>query len=83
MYPYQLLRPYVSNGDAVDPQSFILVGGQDEEFEIESITDYGPKKIAQKWQTQKGLNCFTGSSGMDNLMACRLVSHTPMQVHCC
>ena len=38
-----LLKPYRDNGEAVDPQSFTLVGGKDNEFEVESITDYGPK----------------------------------------
>ena len=43
VFHVSLLKPYLSNGEAVSPQSFTLVGGKDNEFEVESITDYGPK----------------------------------------
>ena len=43
MFSTSVLKPYMSNGEAVDPQSFTLVGGKDNEFEVESIAEYGPK----------------------------------------
>lgn len=43
VFHVSLLKPYVSNGEAVDPQSFTLTGGADNEFEVESIYDYLPK----------------------------------------
>lgn len=43
VFHVSLLKPYISNGEAVDPQSFTLVGGKDNEYEVESIADYSPK----------------------------------------
>ena len=43
VFHVSLLKPYLSNGEAVDPQSFTLVGGQDNEFEVERIVDFSPK----------------------------------------
>ena len=47
------LKQYVSNGDAVDPQSFTLIGGKDNEYEVESITDYGPKTAHRSGKLRK------------------------------
>lgn len=38
-----LLRPFKHNGEAVEPMSFTLVGGADEEWQVEHVTDFNPK----------------------------------------
>ena len=53
VFHVSLLKPYVSNGEPVDPQSFTLVGGKDEVFEVESITDYGPKSLHKTGKPRK------------------------------
>ena len=48
-----LLKRYVSNGEPVDPQSFTLIGGQENEFEVESIADYTPKNAHKSGKLRK------------------------------
>ena len=43
VFHVSLLKPFVSNGEVVDPISFTLRGGQPVELEVESIYDFGPK----------------------------------------
>ena len=43
VFHVSLLKPYIDNGEAASPQSFTLVGGKDNEHEVESILDYEPK----------------------------------------
>ena len=43
VFHVSLLKPYIDNGEAADPQSFTFVGGKDNEFEVESILDFEPK----------------------------------------
>ena len=58
VFHVSLLKPYLSNGEAVDPQSFTLVGGQDNEFEVESILDYGPKTVHKDGKLRKVSELF-------------------------
>lgn len=44
---------HCSNGEAVDPQSFTLVGGQDNQFEVETIVDYSPKNAHKDGKLRK------------------------------
>ena len=53
VFHVSLLKPYISNGEAQDPQSFTLVGGQNDEFEIESISDYFPKTLHKDGKPRK------------------------------
>ena len=53
-----LLKPDLTNGEAVDPQSFTLIGGQDDEFEVGSILDYGPKTAHANGQLRKVKELF-------------------------
>ena len=48
-----LLKRYQSNGEAVAPQSFTLVGGQDDQFEVERIMDYTPKTAHKDGKLRK------------------------------
>ena len=43
----------MSNGEAVDPQSFTLIGGRENEFEVESIVDYTPKNAHKSGKLRK------------------------------
>ena len=43
VFHVSLLKPFLDNGEPVDPQSFTLTGGRDNEFEVENIYDYTPK----------------------------------------
>ena len=43
VFHVSLLRPYISNGEAIEPMSFTLVGGKDSEYEVEAVLDYEPK----------------------------------------
>ena len=58
VFHVSLLMPYISNGEAVDPQSFTLVGGKDDEFEVESIVDYAPKTLHQNGKARKVSELF-------------------------
>ena len=53
VFHVSLLKPFISNGEAVDPQSFTLVGGKDDEYEVESIVDYTPKTPHQNGSPRK------------------------------
>ena len=48
-----LLKPYLSNGEAVAPQSFTLIGGKDNQFEVERIVDYTPKTAHKTGRLRK------------------------------
>ena len=48
-----LLKPYLSNGEAVAPQSFTLIGGRDNLFEVESIVDFSPKTVHKNGKPRK------------------------------
>ena len=48
-----LLKQYLSNGEAVSPQSFTLIGGQDNQFEVERIVDYSPKNAHKDGKLRK------------------------------
>ena len=43
----------MSKGEAVDPQSFTLVEGRENEFEVESIVDYTPKNAHESGKLRK------------------------------
>ena len=47
------LKPFVSNGETVDPISFTLRGGKDNEFEVERISNFGPKTKTKRGQARK------------------------------
>ena len=53
VFHVSLLKPYLDNGEAVDPQSFTLVGGKEQEFELESIYNYGPKTTHKNGKPRK------------------------------
>lgn len=53
MFHVSLLKAYLSNGEAVDPQSFTLVGGRENEFEVESIVDFTPKTAHKNGKLRK------------------------------
>ena len=53
VFHVSLLKQYRSNGEAVDPQSFTLVGGQDNQFEVESIVDFSPKTAHKDGKLRK------------------------------
>ena len=53
VFHVSLLKPYLTNGEAVDPQSCTLVGSKDNEFEVESITDYSPKTLRKNGKPRK------------------------------
>ena len=53
VFHVSLLKQYRSNGEAVDPQSFTLVGGQDNQFEVEHIVDYTPKNAHKDGKLRK------------------------------
>lgn len=53
VFHVSLLRPYVSNGEAVDPLPFTLVGGQENEWELESILDFRPKTLKKSGVPRK------------------------------
>ena len=53
VFHVSLLKPYHSNGEAVDPISFTLQGGKDNEFEVERLYDFGPKTKTRKGQARK------------------------------
>ena len=58
VFHVSLLKPYISNGEPVDPQSFTLVGGKDNEFEVETIVDYAPKTLHQNGKSRKVSELF-------------------------
>ena len=58
VFHVSLLKPYISNGEPVDPQSFTLVGGKDDEFEVESIVDYAPKTLHKNGKPRKVSELF-------------------------
>ena len=43
VFHVSLLKPFVSNGEEVDPISFTIQGGKPLEFEVERIYDFHPK----------------------------------------
>ena len=53
VFHVSLLKQYLSNGEAVDPQSFTLIGGKDNEFEVERIVDYSPKTAHKNGKLRK------------------------------
>ena len=53
VFHVSLLKPYFSNGEAVDPQSFTLIGGRDNEFEVEQVLDCGPKTAHKNGKPRK------------------------------
>ena len=46
MFHTSLLKRYLLNGEAVDPQTLTLIGGQDNQFEVERIVDFFTKVAA-------------------------------------
>ena len=48
-----LLKPYVSNGEAIDPLSFTLQGGKENEFEVKRIYDFEPKTKTRQGKPRK------------------------------
>ena len=53
VFHVSLLKPFLSNGEAVPPQSFTLVGGKDNELEVEYIYGYGPKSLKTNGKPRK------------------------------
>ena len=53
VFHVSLLKPFVSNGEAVDPVWFTLRGGQPLEFEVENIWDFEPKTRTQAGKARK------------------------------
>ena len=53
VFHVSLLKPYISNGEAVDPLSFTLKGGKDNEYEVEEIYDYAPKSLHKDGKQRK------------------------------
>ena len=45
VFHVSLLRPFKDNGEAVEPMSFTLIGGKDNEFEVEKVLDFRPKTL--------------------------------------
>lgn len=58
VFHVSLLKPYLDNGEPVDPLSFTLTGGKAEEFEVESIHDYGPKTLHANGRPRKVSELF-------------------------
>ena len=48
-----LLKPYIDNDEAVDPVPYTLIGGADNEFEVEVISDFKPKAPKRTGQLRK------------------------------
>ena len=53
VFHVSLLKPFVSNGEAVDPVSFTLQGDKPNEFEVERVYDFGPKSKDSKGRARK------------------------------
>ena len=53
VFHVSLLKPFVSNGDDVEPMSFTLQGGKSAELELERIYDFGPKTKTAKGGDRK------------------------------
>ena len=53
VFHVSLLKPYISNGEAVDPQSYTLIGGKEHEYEIEQIVDFTPKTAHRSGKLRK------------------------------
>ncbi len=58
VFHVSLLKPYLDNGEPVDPLSFTLTGGKAEEFEVECINDYGPKTAHANGKPRKVSELF-------------------------
>ena len=43
----------LSNGEAVAPQAFTLIGGQENQFEVEHIVNYSPKAAHKNGKLRK------------------------------
>ena len=43
VFHVSLLKPYFDNGEAVEPVPFTLIGGADNEFQVDGILDFKPK----------------------------------------
>lgn len=53
VFNVSLLKPFISNGEAVDPMSFTIKGGKSQELEVEDIFDYEPKTRTQRGALRK------------------------------
>ena len=53
VFHVSLLKHYISNCEAVDPVSFTLQGGKDNEFEVERLYNFGPKTKTVKGRARK------------------------------
>ena len=62
-----LLKPYLDNGEAVDPVPYSLIGGADNEFEVDVITDFRPKAPKRSGQLRmvRELTFFVKWLGLD------------------
>ena len=53
VFHVSLLKPYLDNGESVEPVPYTLIGGADNEFEVEVITDFKPKTPKRGGQLRK------------------------------
>ena len=67
MFHVSLLKPFLDNGEAADAVPYTLIGGADNEFEVEVITDFKPKAPQRNGQLRKvrDLSFFVKWLGLD------------------
>ena len=53
VFHVSLLKPYLDNGEACEPVPYTLIGGADNEFEVEVIIDFKPKTPKRNGQLRK------------------------------
>ena len=53
VFHVSLLKPYMDDGEVVDPVPYTLIGGADNEFEVEVISDFKPKAPKRTGQLRK------------------------------
>ena len=53
VFHVSLLKPYMDNGEVMDPVPYTLIGGADNEVEVEVISDFKPKAPKRTGQLRK------------------------------
>ena len=53
VFHVSLLKPYISNGEPVPPMPFNLIGGSENQFEVQRIIDFRPKSSKQNGAARK------------------------------
>ena len=53
VFHISLLKPYIDNGEAVEPVPYTLIGGADNEFAVEAVLDFKPKTPKRTGQLRR------------------------------